>query len=191
MLKLNDKIFEYSHLYEGNEDILRELESYRNWIKHSSTVQKEEYEKKLKELNGAAEIAHYIYYTVRLCAQGLRRYIRHKRNGGVAVHHHEYQNDDHYGDHADDVVVMEEKRYERERDGGNHSADEYERHTLACRRFRFIGEIAEYRQKYERRQIVARHYDADHPLNVQYLIGRARFKLRGRQIVHLARKNIR
>ncbi len=50
-LKLNDKIFEYNHLYEGNEDILRELESYRNWIKHSSTVPKEEYEKKLKELN--------------------------------------------------------------------------------------------------------------------------------------------
>ena len=49
-LKLNDKIFEYNHLYEGNEDILRELESYRNWIKHSSTVPKEEYEKKLKEL---------------------------------------------------------------------------------------------------------------------------------------------
>ena len=41
-LRLNDKIFEYSHLYEGNEDILRELESYRNWIKHSSTVSKEE-----------------------------------------------------------------------------------------------------------------------------------------------------
>ena len=51
MLKLNDKIFEYSHLYEGNEDILRELESYRNWIKHSTTVPKDDYEKKLKELN--------------------------------------------------------------------------------------------------------------------------------------------
>ena len=51
MLRLNDKIFEYSHLYEGNEDILRELEAYRNWIKHSTTVLKEEYEKKLKELN--------------------------------------------------------------------------------------------------------------------------------------------
>ena len=51
MLRLNDKIFEYSHLYEGNEDILRELESYRNWIKHSITVPKEEYEQKLKELN--------------------------------------------------------------------------------------------------------------------------------------------
>ena len=35
MLKLNDKIFEYSHFYEDNEDILRELEGYRNWIKHS------------------------------------------------------------------------------------------------------------------------------------------------------------
>jgi molecular chaperone DnaK (HSP70) len=51
MLRLNDKIFEYSHLYEGNEDILRELESYRNWIKHSATVPKEDYEQKLKELN--------------------------------------------------------------------------------------------------------------------------------------------
>ena len=51
MLRLNDKIFEYSHLYEGNEDILRELESYRNWIKHSITVPKEDYEQKLKELN--------------------------------------------------------------------------------------------------------------------------------------------
>ena len=51
MLRLNDKIFEYNHLYEGNEDILRELESYRNWIKHSTTVPREEYEKKLKELN--------------------------------------------------------------------------------------------------------------------------------------------
>ena len=51
MLKLNDKIFEYSHLYEGNEDILRELESYRNWIKHNTTVPKEDYELKLKELN--------------------------------------------------------------------------------------------------------------------------------------------
>ena len=51
MLRLNDKIFEYIHLYEGNEDILRELESYRNWIKHSTNVHKEEYEKKLKELN--------------------------------------------------------------------------------------------------------------------------------------------
>ena len=53
MLRLNDKIFEYNHLYEGNEDIIRELESYRNWIKHSTTVPKEEYEKKLKELNEA------------------------------------------------------------------------------------------------------------------------------------------
>lgn len=51
MLKLNDKIFEYNHLYEGNEDILRELEAFRNWIKHSSSVPKEEYEKKLTELN--------------------------------------------------------------------------------------------------------------------------------------------
>ena len=51
MLRLNDKIFEFSHLYEGNEDILRELESYRNWIKHSTTVPKEEYEQKLIELN--------------------------------------------------------------------------------------------------------------------------------------------
>ena len=51
MLRLNDKIFEYNHLYEGNEDILRELESYRNWIKHSTTALKEEYEQKLKELN--------------------------------------------------------------------------------------------------------------------------------------------
>ena len=51
MLKLNDKIFEYSHLYEGNEDILRELESYRNWIKHSTAVPKQDYELKLKELN--------------------------------------------------------------------------------------------------------------------------------------------
>jgi molecular chaperone DnaK (HSP70) len=51
MLRLNDKIFEYNHLYEGNEDILRELESYRSWIKHSTTVPREEYEKKLKELN--------------------------------------------------------------------------------------------------------------------------------------------
>ena len=51
MLRLNDKIFEFSHLYEGNEDILRELESYRNWIKHSTTVPKEEYEQKLQELN--------------------------------------------------------------------------------------------------------------------------------------------
>ena len=51
MLRLNDKIFEYNHLYEGNEDILRELESFRNWIKHSTTVPREEYEKKLKELS--------------------------------------------------------------------------------------------------------------------------------------------
>ena len=53
MLRLNDKIFEFSHLYEGNEDILRELESYRNWIKHSTTVPKIEYENKLQELNKA------------------------------------------------------------------------------------------------------------------------------------------
>ena len=51
MLKLNDKIFEYSHLNDGNEDILRELEGYRNWIKHSSHAQKEEYEAKLSEIN--------------------------------------------------------------------------------------------------------------------------------------------
>ena len=55
MLKLNDKIFEFSHLYEGNEDIIRELESYRNWIKHSSTVPKEEYEQKLEELKETME----------------------------------------------------------------------------------------------------------------------------------------
>ena len=55
MLRLNDKIFEFSHLYEGNEDILRELESYKNWLKHSSTVAKEEYEKKLVELNDSME----------------------------------------------------------------------------------------------------------------------------------------
>ena len=51
MLKLNDKIFEYSHFYEENEDILRELEGYRNWIKHTSNASKAEYEEKLKELN--------------------------------------------------------------------------------------------------------------------------------------------
>ena len=51
LLKLNDKIFEYCHLNEGNEDILRELEGYRNWIKHSSHSPKEEFENKLKELN--------------------------------------------------------------------------------------------------------------------------------------------
>ena len=51
LLKLNDKIFEYCHLNEGNEDILRELEGYRNWIKHSSHSKKEEIENKLKELN--------------------------------------------------------------------------------------------------------------------------------------------
>ena len=51
MLKLNDKIFDYCHSNEGNEDILRELEEYRNWIKHSSHAGKEEYEEKLKELN--------------------------------------------------------------------------------------------------------------------------------------------
>ena len=51
MLKLNDKIFEYSHLFEGNEDILRELEGYRNWIKHSLSANKEEYIEKLNELN--------------------------------------------------------------------------------------------------------------------------------------------
>ena len=55
MLRLNDKIFEYSHLFEGNEDILRELESYRNWIKHSTAVPKEEYENKLQELNEAMQ----------------------------------------------------------------------------------------------------------------------------------------
>ena len=55
MLKLNDKIFEYSHLFEVNEDILRELESYRNWIKHSTAVPKEEYENKLQELNEAMQ----------------------------------------------------------------------------------------------------------------------------------------
>ena len=51
MLKLNDKIFEYCHLYDGNEDILRELEGYRTWIKHNPNVPKEEYEKLLKEIN--------------------------------------------------------------------------------------------------------------------------------------------
>ena len=51
MLKLNDKIFDYCHSNEGNEDILRELEEYRNWIKHNSHAVKEEYEAKLKELN--------------------------------------------------------------------------------------------------------------------------------------------
>ena len=56
MLKLNDKIFEYSHLNEGNEDILRELEGYRNWIKHSAHSPKEEYETKLSELNDRMNI---------------------------------------------------------------------------------------------------------------------------------------
>ena len=51
MLKLNDKIFEYSHLNEGNEDILRELEGVRNWLKHSENVEKVDYENKLNELN--------------------------------------------------------------------------------------------------------------------------------------------
>ena len=51
MLKLNDKIFEYCHYFEGNENILRELEGYRTWIKHSPHALKEEYEKQLKELN--------------------------------------------------------------------------------------------------------------------------------------------
>lgn len=60
MLKLNDKIFEYSHLNEGNEDILRELEGYRNWIKHSPNALKEEYEDKLKELNGRMNIDNTI-----------------------------------------------------------------------------------------------------------------------------------
>ena len=56
MLKLNDKIFEYSHFYEENEDILRELEGYRNWIKHTSHASKEEYEEKLKELNESMKL---------------------------------------------------------------------------------------------------------------------------------------
>jgi len=60
MLKLNDKIFEYSHLNEGNEDILRELEGYRNWIKHSLNALKEEYEDKLKELNNRMSIDNTI-----------------------------------------------------------------------------------------------------------------------------------
>ena len=60
MLKLNDKIFEYSHLNEGNEDILRELEGYRNWIKHSLNALKEEYEDKLKELNNRMNIDNTI-----------------------------------------------------------------------------------------------------------------------------------
>ena len=51
MLKLNDKIFEYCHLFEGNEDILRDLEEYRNWIKHSLNANKEEFIAKLNELN--------------------------------------------------------------------------------------------------------------------------------------------
>ena len=51
MLKLNDKIFEYSHLYEGNEDILRELEGYRNWLKHNEHAEKVDYQNKLNELN--------------------------------------------------------------------------------------------------------------------------------------------
>ena len=51
MLKLNDKIFEYCHLFEGNENILRDLEEYRNWIKHSLNANKEEFIAKLNELN--------------------------------------------------------------------------------------------------------------------------------------------
>ena len=51
MIKLNDKIFDYYHSKEGNEDILRELEEYRNLIKDSSYAWKKEYGERLKELN--------------------------------------------------------------------------------------------------------------------------------------------
>lgn len=50
MLKLNDNIIKYSHEFGGFEDVRRDLESFRTWVKHSSNVPKEDYDNKILEL---------------------------------------------------------------------------------------------------------------------------------------------
>jgi len=50
MLHLNDLLVNYSHKYGENEEIRRNIDQYRNWLKHSSQVPKEEYIEKINEL---------------------------------------------------------------------------------------------------------------------------------------------
>ena len=51
MLKLNDLLVDYTHKYSENEEIKKILDQFRNWLKHSTQLPKEEYDKKIEELN--------------------------------------------------------------------------------------------------------------------------------------------
>ena len=51
MLKLNDLLVNYTHKYSENEEIKKILDQFRNWLKHSTQLPKEEYDKKIEELN--------------------------------------------------------------------------------------------------------------------------------------------
>ena len=51
MLKLNDLLVDYTHKYNENEEIKKTLDQFRNWLKHSTQLPKEEYDQKIEELN--------------------------------------------------------------------------------------------------------------------------------------------
>ena len=140
---------------------------------------------------GSAEIAHDVDYSVGLCSERLRSYIRHEGHRGVAVHHHEYQNYTHHDDHSCNVVVMEQQRNEGERDRGYECAGQNIGHALAYRRDRLIREITEYRQQYQGSQVVAGHDYSYQPLNTQYLLRVAGFELGRGDPVHASCEDIR
>jgi molecular chaperone DnaK (HSP70) len=49
MLKLNDLLVNYTHKYSENEEIKKILDKFRNWLKHSTQLPKEEYNKKIEK----------------------------------------------------------------------------------------------------------------------------------------------
>lgn len=51
MLKLNEQIFDYIHLYENDENIRVKLETIKNWIKHNTSAPKEQYISKIEKVN--------------------------------------------------------------------------------------------------------------------------------------------
>ena len=116
---------------------------------------------------GAAEITHDVDDAVGSGTQRLGRDVRHQGDGGVAVHHHENQDDGHGDDHADHIVMMEEKGDEGESDGRDEGADQNIGHALADGGVGFVGQVAEDRQQDQRGQVVAGHDDADDPLDIQ------------------------
>ena len=59
MLKLNDTIMNYTHQFQGCSVEQNQLLEYKTWMKQSTRLKKEEYEKKEKELRDQMEMKEY------------------------------------------------------------------------------------------------------------------------------------